>query len=106
MQGKLYLVPSTLGSESTKHVIPSDVIEIVKPIRYFAVEEIKSARRLLRKMDREFPIDESQTCGVVQKHERRGPEGVEVLSANPGIRRSEGRIVRQCADRFQGVLPT
>jgi 16S rRNA (cytidine1402-2'-O)-methyltransferase len=59
MQGKLYLVPSTLGSESTKHVIPSDVIEIVKPIRFFAVEEIKSARRLLRKMDREFPIDES-----------------------------------------------
>jgi len=28
-------------------------------LRFFAVEEIKSARRLLRKMDREFPIDES-----------------------------------------------
>jgi len=58
-QGKLYLLPTTLGSEGTKHVIPSEVAEIAKSIRFFAVEEIKTARRFLRKLDREFPIDES-----------------------------------------------
>jgi len=57
--GKLYLVPTTLGSESTKHVIPQDVAEITRNLRYFAVEDLKSARRFLRKIDREFPIDDS-----------------------------------------------
>jgi 16S rRNA (cytidine1402-2'-O)-methyltransferase len=57
--GKLYLIPTTLGSESTKHVIPSDVAETIKNLRYFAVEDLKSARRYLRKIDREFPIDDS-----------------------------------------------
>ena len=57
--GKLYLIPNTLGGESVTDIIPADVIKIATSLRFFAVEEIKSARRLLRKMDREFPIDES-----------------------------------------------
>jgi 16S rRNA (cytidine1402-2'-O)-methyltransferase len=58
-QAKLYLLPSTLGSESTKAVIPSDVATMVSDFRFFAVEDIKAARRYLRKLDREFPIDDS-----------------------------------------------
>ena len=57
--GKLYLVPTTLGGESTKDIIPADVIELIRGLRFFAVEDIKSARRYLRKLDREFPIDDS-----------------------------------------------
>ena len=57
--GKLYLIPNTLGGESVTDIIPADVIKIATSLRFFAVEEIKSARRLLRKMDREFPIDET-----------------------------------------------
>jgi len=57
--GKLYLIPNTLGGESVTDIIPAEVIKIATSLRFFAVEEIKSARRLLRKMDREFPIDES-----------------------------------------------
>jgi len=57
--GKLYLIPNTLGGESVTDIIPADVIKIATSLRFFAVEEIKSARRLLRKMEREFPIDES-----------------------------------------------
>ena len=56
---KLFLLPSTLGSESTKAVIPSDVASMVSDFRYFAVEDVKAARRYLRKLDREFPIDDS-----------------------------------------------
>lgn len=58
--GKLYLLPNTLGSEGLEHIIPVEVGQIASRIRYFAVEEIKSARRLLRKIDREFPIDDSE----------------------------------------------
>lgn len=59
MNGKIFLIPNTLGGETLESIIPVGVIELVKDLRYFAVEDVKSARRLLRKMDREFPIDES-----------------------------------------------
>lgn len=57
--GKLFLLPTTLGSETTPHVIPAEVADIAKATRFFAVEDLKSARRYLRKLDREFPIDDS-----------------------------------------------
>ena len=56
--GKIYLIPNTLGGESTTDILPAEVIQQAIQLRYFAVEDIKSARRLLRKMDRSFPIDE------------------------------------------------
>ncbi|RFC55497.1 SAM-dependent methyltransferase [Brumimicrobium aurantiacum] len=58
-KGKLYLMPTLMGSEKWEHVIPAEVAEIAKNTRYFAVENLKSARRYLRKIDRTFPIDES-----------------------------------------------
>ena len=57
--GKIFLVPTTLGGETISDIIPQDVISITKNIRFFAVEDIKMARRYLRKLDREFPIDDS-----------------------------------------------
>lgn len=60
MKGTLYLIPNTLGSEQTDHIIPPMVATIAMGLRHFAVEEVKSARRFLRKIDRTFPIDESE----------------------------------------------
>lgn len=57
--GKIFLIPNTLGGESTSDIIPKDVIDTAIKLRHFAVEDVKSARRLLRKMDREFPIDDT-----------------------------------------------
>jgi 16S rRNA (cytidine1402-2'-O)-methyltransferase len=59
-KGKIYMVPNTLGGESTNDIIPSIVAETASKLRAFAVEDIKSARRLLRKIDREFPIDSTE----------------------------------------------
>lgn len=58
MKANLYLIPNTLGGESVDDIIPKEVQLKATSLRNFAVEDIKSARRLLRKMDREFPIDE------------------------------------------------
>ncbi|RYM35819.1 SAM-dependent methyltransferase [Brumimicrobium glaciale] len=58
-KGKLYLMPTLLGSETWDHVIPAKVAELAINTRYFAVEDLKSARRYLRKLDRTFPIDKS-----------------------------------------------
>lgn len=59
-KGKLYLIPTTLGSETTEHIIPAEVAKMTVELRVFAVEDVKSARRYLRKLDREFPIDDCQ----------------------------------------------
>lgn len=49
----------TLGGDDFLKVIPEKVITITRGLRYFIVEDIRSARRYLRLIDREFPIDDS-----------------------------------------------
>ena len=58
MEAALYLVPVTLGNTSLSQVLPGYNAELVCRIRHFVVENVRSARRFLRSMDREFPIDE------------------------------------------------
>lgn len=60
MAGKLYLIPVHLGSENFRDVIPENVLSVTRSLRFFVVEEIRSARRYLRLIDNEFPIDETQ----------------------------------------------
>lgn len=58
--GKIYLIPVTLGSQNYNDVIPQGVLEITRSLRLFAVENIRSARRYLRLIDKDFPIDETE----------------------------------------------
>ena len=44
-KGALWLIPNTLGGESTTDILPQHNTEIISELRHFAVEEIKSARR-------------------------------------------------------------
>lgn len=57
---KLYLLPCPISEEDYRMVMPEDVVKMASTFRYFAVENIKSARRFLRRIDREFPIDDSR----------------------------------------------
>tara|TARA_R110002050_G_scaffold60241_2_gene133755 strand:- start:1701 stop:2414 length:714 start_codon:yes stop_codon:yes gene_type:complete len=59
-KGILYLIPTTLGGETVNDIIPADVQAKVVELRIFIVENIKSARRFLRKVDRSFPIDDCE----------------------------------------------
>jgi 16S rRNA (cytidine1402-2'-O)-methyltransferase len=59
VQGRIYLIPVTLGGKDFRDVIPDHVISLTLEIRYFIVENIRSARRYLRLIDNTFPIDES-----------------------------------------------
>jgi len=58
--GKLYMGVNILGTEDYNHSIPADVRAILIQTRFFIVENIKNARRFLRKLDRDFPIDDSE----------------------------------------------
>ena len=59
MAGKLYMIPTTLGGEQINDVIPESVQQLISDLRHFVVEDIKTARRYLRRVDRNFPIDDS-----------------------------------------------
>ena len=54
----LYLIPTTLGDNKIESVIPADISAIVKNIKYFIVENTRTARRYLRKIDSMINIDE------------------------------------------------
>jgi 16S rRNA (cytidine1402-2'-O)-methyltransferase len=49
----------TLGGDDFLKVIPEKVIDITRHLRYFIVEDVRSARRYLRLIDKEFPINDS-----------------------------------------------
>jgi len=58
MEGKLYLIPSFLGTENSKEVFPELNKEIIKKLNYFIVEDERSARRFLKKLLPEITIDQ------------------------------------------------
>ncbi len=55
----IYLIPNTLGDTDLDLVIPKRVQEITSNLRCFFVENLRTARRYLRKVDKTFPIDDS-----------------------------------------------
>ena len=67
MAGKLYLIPNTLGPGETGHIIPQHVAQIAVNLRHFIVEDLRTARRYLRLLDRQMDIDNSQFM-MLNKH--------------------------------------
>lgn len=58
MKGKLYLIPNLLGEGNPESVIPADVLDTIRSIRYFIVEDIRTARRFLAKIKSLYKIDD------------------------------------------------
>jgi len=57
VKGRIYLIPVTLGGDDYASVIPEKTLEITRRLRHFVVEDVRSARRFLRLIDKGFPID-------------------------------------------------
>lgn len=58
MEPALYLIPVTLGDTPHSQVLPDYNTEVIRNIRHFIVEDLRSARRFLKKVDRDINIDE------------------------------------------------
>jgi len=59
LTGNLYLIPVPIGSENFRKAIPDEVIAITLSLRFFIAEKVRSARRYLKLLDKNFPIDEA-----------------------------------------------
>lgn len=53
----LYLIPVPLSEGELSAVLPARNIEIVRDIKHFIVENVRTARRFLKKCDRNIDID-------------------------------------------------
>lgn len=60
MTPALYLIPVELSGGPLESVLPAGNLRIVRQLRHFVVENLRSARRFLRRWDPEFPIDECE----------------------------------------------
>ncbi len=58
METALYLLPVTLGDTTIEKVLPSYNKEIILGIKHFIVEDVRSARRFLKKVEQSINIDE------------------------------------------------
>lgn len=67
METALYLLPVTLGDTSVEKVLPAYNKEVIAEIKYFIVEDVRSARRFLKKVDRSIVIDDL-TFFTLNKH--------------------------------------
>ena len=57
MKGVLYLVPATLGNNDIQLSVPEGIKSVVSKIDFFIVENLRSARRYLKLLDRDVEID-------------------------------------------------
>ena len=115
--GNLYLIPTTLGESDTARVIPAEVSVIVREIRYFIVENIRTARRYLRKLDPHMNIDELKFFELNQHTDSREIEeylkpilednnvGIISEAGCPGIADPGAEVVRLSHIRQIRVIP-
>ncbi len=54
----IYLIPVPMGDSPINQVLPSYNIEIVRSVKHFIVENLRSARRFIKQCDRSIVIDD------------------------------------------------
>ncbi len=67
MEAALYLIPVTLGGDDVSRVLPGYNHDVVCSIRHFIVENVRSARRFLKLVDKSVDID-SLTFRELNEH--------------------------------------
>ena len=56
-KGKLYLIPTILGEGTQEATLPSTILKAIQEINVFIVENLRTARRHIKKIYREKDID-------------------------------------------------
>ena len=63
----LFLIPTSLGESDFNRILPSQNTETVSVLRYFIVEDVRTARRFLKKANPAIDID-SLTFFILNQH--------------------------------------
>lgn len=114
---ELYLIPVTLGETPIEKVLPPYNREIIARLRHFIVENVRSARRFLKKVDPAIDID-SLSFSELNKHtppevvssflrpmERGESVGVISEAGCPAVADPGADVVAICQRRGWKVVP-
>ncbi len=117
MEGVLYLIPNTLGDSTIDRVLPSYNVEVIRGIKNFIVEDVRTTRRFLKRVDSNINIDELQffTLNGHTKHEeiysyleplKKGMDmGIISEAGCPAIADPGAEVVRIAQERGYHVVP-
>ena len=115
--GKLYLIPSPLGDNEPAEVIPSAVLDLLKGLDTFVVEELRSARRYLSRAGlrghieplRLVTLNEHTTPAEVREMEALFQDGKDVglitEAGLPAVADPGSALVELCHDKGIVVVP-
>jgi len=76
MKGVLYLIPVPLGETDSTKLFPPYNGELIKTLTHFIVEDVRSARRFLKRMDASIKIDD---LTFLTLNEQTRPEEIPIL---------------------------
>ena len=63
----LYLIPTSLGETGFDRILPAYNTEVVTSLRFFIVEDVRTARRFLKKANHDIDIDSLTFC-ILNQH--------------------------------------
>ncbi|KAA6308877.1 Ribosomal RNA small subunit methyltransferase I, partial [termite gut metagenome] len=113
----LYLLPVTLGDAPLDSVLPSYNKDIILAIKHFIVEDVRSARRFLKKVDKDIDIDaltfypfnkhssSEEVSGYLQPLIEGNSIGVISEAGCPGIADPGADVVAYAQRRSLKVIP-
>ena len=87
MQAVLYLIPVTLGETEHSRVLPAYNREVILTLKYFIVENVRTARRFLKKAEPSIVIDD---LSFVELNEHTSPEVISSMLAPMAVGESVG----------------
>lgn len=77
-KGTLYLIPVPLGPTLPHESLPANVLNVVRPLNHFVVEQAKTARAFLKAVGTDAPL---QTLFLEELNEHTRPEALDKLLA-------------------------
>jgi 16S rRNA (cytidine1402-2'-O)-methyltransferase len=114
---KLFLVPNVLSETDWQNVLPAQVFEVLTQTRVFIVENIRTARRFMKQVNKEIDIDQLSFFEL-NKHTQPGDipsflkplekgENVAVISEAgcPGVADPGAEIVKLAHEKGIEVVP-
>lgn len=117
MDAALYLLPVTLGDTPVDKVLPAYNREVIRGIKHFIVEDVRSARRFLKKIDAEINIDEltfyplnkhtsaEEVSGYLKPLEEGAPMGVISEAGCPAVADPGADVVAIAQRKNLRVVP-
>jgi len=114
---KLYMIPTTLGETSIERVLPPDLTNLISSISVFIVENIRTARRFLKKVNPDVVIDQltffelnqhtdkKDISRFLEPHQKGFDIGIISEAGCPGIADPGAEVVRIAHTKDIQVVP-